>query len=509
MYINSLGFVIFILFIYLLYFITPKKYRYLTLLISSYFYYICINKSLVVYLLSASFITYFIGLFIDDMNRRFKVKNLTKEEKKLARVKLKKQKKLIISFGVISVLSFLIILKYSTFLTLQVNSLFGMELHPLFKKIILPLGISYYTLEMISYMVDVFRGTYPAEKNIFKLFLYLSFFPKMLLGPITRYNEMKLTLFSENTFDLERFKRASLLILYGYFKKMVIADNLSTFVDKAYGDGLTGGIFFIAMVFYTIQIYMEFSGCIDIINGVALGFGITMPQNFNQPFFSRSIDEFWRRWNITLGLFLKDYVFYPMSLSKINGKFSSFWKTKLSSIFLPLLSVWILNGFWHGASLKYLTYGIYYFVLMLVYLIFEKQIKYVLDKFKINTETKFHKSLQNIRTVIIVVFGLAIFRAPNLTFIFKRFLTVFNFSNIHLINKMNLTTLEILMCLSMSCIILCVSSLKERGVNVIDKVRNSNILIRWGIYYFLILSIIIFGVYGSGYSPKDFIYGGF
>ena len=239
---------------------------------------------------------------------------LDKAERKALKEKTKAKQKRILTATVVVTIGVLAALKYCNFFGSIVNGIVSIfsatALVPVF-KIALPLGISYYTLMSVSYIVDVYRGTIKAEKNYFRLLLFVSYFPHIMEGPFDRYDKLDAQFREPHSLDYDVIKNGALLIMYGLFKKLVIADRAGLIVSGIFDSQSAGGTsIFVGMLVYTLQLYADFSGCIDIVSGTSQMFGINVAENFRQPFFSHSINEFWRRWHITLGLWLKEYVFY-------------------------------------------------------------------------------------------------------------------------------------------------------------------------------------------------------
>ena len=326
MAINSLEFLIFVAIVAILYQGLPKKIKWVVLLVASYLFYFFNSTYLTIALMITTISIYWIGLKMKKIQEIAKgdIKKIEdKEQKKKRKQQAKKEQKRVIAFGIIFNLTILVVLKYSGFIGENVNSLFqilhiGVEI-PIF-KFILPIGISYYTLQAISYIVDVYRGKIQADTNLGRIALFLCFFPQVIQGPIGRYDRLASQIYEPHTITYQTLTKGTQLMVWGYFKKMVIADRIAIYANEVFNNytQYSGFIILFGIIAYTIQIYTEFSGGIDIIRGVAEIFGINLDQNFERPFFSKSIDEFWRRWNITLGTWLKDYVFYQVSLSKLS-----------------------------------------------------------------------------------------------------------------------------------------------------------------------------------------------
>lgn len=318
---------------FLLYTVFPKKYKWIVLLSASYLYYILASRVWMIIFILLTTISIYIGaIWLDKINDIFVSvkKSLDRQQRKELKEKILWQKKCVVVFILFINLGLLIFLKYSNFLIslLNISILEQFQISIPLIKLFLPLGISFYTLQAISYIVDVYRGKYHADECLSRVALYLAFFPTIVEGPITRYNEVAYQLYEGHSFDYKNFTFGLQLILWGMFKKIVIADRANMLVNYVFDDYLkfSGLSVVIAIIFYTIQLYTEFSGCMDIVRGSAQLFSIRLPDNFRQPFFAKSINEFWQRWHITLGSWLRDYVFYSVSLSAPFKRWSQFVK---------------------------------------------------------------------------------------------------------------------------------------------------------------------------------------
>ena len=502
MLINSIEFIIFLLVLVIIYKLMPKKIKWVVLLVASYVFFVLNSGKYTIFILLSTLSIYIAALKIDKIgnNASEKAKTLeNKEEKKRLKNEAKKKKKIVLTIGIIVNISMLIVLKYSGFLIGEFNHLFKINI-PIF-KFLLPLGISYYTLQAISYIVDVYRGKIKAEKNFGKVALFLVYFPQLVEGPIGRFDRLAAQLYRPNEITYKTITYGSELMLWGYFKKMVIADRVAMYVNYVFENytEYTFLIIILAIVGYTLQIYAEFSGGIDIVRGASDIFGIELDKNFERPFFAKSIDEFWRRWNITLGAWLKEYIFYPVSLSKVSLKITN------------LSNKWI----WHGSGWKYIVYGMYYYVIMMLGKIFAPFGEKIIKTFKIKTEVFSYKLWQILRTTSFVCIGMLIFRADNLKVAFNMFKSIFKVNHLERIFNGEafllggLKVQDIIILIVSSLIMLYISIKQEKGMKVRDTLAKQNILFRWIILYGVILSIIIFGIYGEGYNVQSFIYGGF
>ena len=484
----SIEFLLFVLVLVLIYYIFPKKHRYIVLLIGSLIFYYLFSGKYIIFILLSSVITYFSGKLIEKYNDK---------------------RKLILTLSILLNLSFLLVLKYNNFFG-DIFRVVGINIP--YKKFILPIGISYYTLETISYLTDIYRKRMKAETNYLKVLLFLVYFPQIVEGPIANYSRLSKTLFNTEKFNYDNFVSSFVLIAWGFIKKLVIADRAGIFVSKVFENNYGGMLLIIGVLLYTLQIYADFSGCIDIVSGVSELFGVKLDENFKRPFFSKSIQEFWRRWHITLGTWLKEYIFYPISLSKLNMKLNlklRKMKSKYISRFIitafPLFFVWFFNGMWHGASFKYVVYGLYYYVLMMIGILLEPVFKKIISIFKINTEVWSYKFFQAIRTILIVCFGMFLFRVDS----FKQMGLMIHSKATASLFSLGLKKLDFALLMVGILVMLVVGVMQEFNINIRKELQKQNLLFKWLIYYIMIFSIIIFGIYGKGYDAASFIYGGF
>lgn len=488
----SLDFIIFIFLTVLLYYIFPKKIRFIVLFIANTLFYIISCKFNIIYLLISIFSVYFSAILME---------------------KYKKQKKLIFMLTVVLNVFLLVFLKEHNHIIGTFNNIFNTNMNLL--KLAVPLGISYYTLVALSYVIDIYLGRTKPIYNFFKLYLSMTFFPLMVEGPIVKVNEVASSLYDGSRFNYNNFKYGYLRILYGFAKKLIIADRVAVLVDMVFAGGYSGGIVVVAMVLYAIQIYTEFSGCMDIVIGIGSLFNIKIPENFKEPFFSKDISEFWRRWHITLGRWLKDYIFFPITMSKFNMKLNIRTHNKLPRFladaitsFLPLFGVWFLMGIWHGYGIKYIVYGMYYFLLILIGMLLKPISDFFIKQLKIKTKCFSFQLFQIIRTTFLVVIGLTLFRADSL----KQFITLLNSifcsssnSILELLggaHNLNVIIISII-------IVLLVDLVKYNGVKIDEWLEKQNIVFRYIIFVGLLFLVLIYGMYGYGYNPASFIYGEF
>lgn len=525
---TSLSFLAFVAATCLLYFIIPKKFRWIVLLAASTAFYVINAKWNTVYIFLSAAVLYFAALLIERETKAYKAakEGLQKEERKLLKKKSDRKKRLYLTIGVIADLSMLLVLKYTGFFISaagNIISLFGGKGNFEIIRFILPLGISYYTLTGISYLTDVYRGEIASQKNPAKLALFLIYFPGIVEGPFSRYGELSQTLFEGNRFSYSRFLSGFIRICWGFFKKLALADRTGVIVDAVFADNTAfgGAGILMAIIGYTFQIYCDFSGCMDIVIGISEILGVRLSENFNQPFFSKSIDEFWRRWHITLGAWLKDYVFYPISLSSWNKKLSQAGRKKFGSYYGSLIAasaalffVWILIGFWHGSGLKYIFYGLYYFLLMMLGKYLQPMCDKILALLKIKRENKAYGIFQTVRTILLVCIGMLIFRASSLheaLLMFRGVFTSFSLKSIadgSLLKAVGMQEADLAVIISGLLVIIVVGVLREKGVDIRKKILSRHLYVFITLFV-LMLAIIILGKYGADSQGSAFLYGQF
>ena len=514
-----------VIFIYSFLGVKQKKYF---LLITSYVFCWFISGKLVVYLaLSTLFIHYF-GLWLDRLHVEEKgvLSAAEKEERKTIKAQYLKKKRLVLGFAAALHFGMLLVLKYSGFFTENVNAIFkafNISVELLIPRYFMPIGISFFTMQAVAYVFDVYRGVIKADDNICRLGLFMSFFPQIVEGPICRYEQTAHQLWNVSKIEYKNLTFGLQRILFGMMKKIVIADRLNPLIKEVFTNyaNYDGGVVAIAAVSYTIQLYMEFSGTMDVVIGTAQIFGITLPENFARPFFSKTISDFWARWHITLGGWFKDYIFYPVTLSKSVKKLTAKLKKKTGNYFallvasaIALFCVWICNGLWHGAAWNYIFFGMYHFVLILMGNVVEPLAKKIRKVQYVNLNAFPYQLFQMLRTSILVVIGELFFRGHGLKsglIMFKMMLTDFSLEHFNLesMKALGIDGQDIgIVCVAV-VMVLFVNILKERRVVIREALAARPVAVRWAVFYGLILFIMIFGAYGRGYIPVDPIYANF
>lgn len=497
---------IFLLFIatsVLVYYLMPGKYQWLVLLFFSYVYYIAGGKKYVCFLVASTVITWLLAYLIEK-------KREADEDKSVRGILILG---LILNFGMLG------ILKYTNFFVENINSLLGMNIKAL--PILFPLGISFYTFQSSGYLLDVYWKRCKAEKNLFRYALFVSFFPQILQGPIGRYSSLAEQLYKSHKFQLKTIVRGAERILWGFFKKMIIADWAAVFADAIFEQPeMFDGIALFGVLFYTLQLYADFSGGMDVVIGIAAMFGITLDENFKRPFFAVSITDFWHRWHITLGTWMKDYVFYPVTLSGWMGKVGKYSKKKLGRkigrtipICLANIIVFLVVGIWHGAAWKYIVYGMYNGLIIAFSGLMADQYRNWKKKLHITGKEAWYYLYTVARTFILVVISMYFDRADTVgqaLYMLKRSILQFTPSQLLEIpagRQGTAFTPYALMIIVGGCIILfIVGVLQERGVRIRETIGKLPLPVSTAIYFSLLTAI---GLFGCTAAARGFIYAQF
>ena len=519
---QSFSFLLFSAIVVLLYYVCPRKIQKYILLAANIFFYVYAGLKYLPFMAVTLLATFFAG---KSMGRIYEKEALELKEcsnvaeKKVVKAKSKAEAKKSLTLSLIVAVGLLVVCKYTTFALSNVNGILSAINLPKFEmfKMIVPLGVSFYTFMAVSYVLDIYWKRYKAEKSFLNYAVYLTYFPHVVQGPIDRYNRF-IAQIPENgiAFDAAKVTSGAQLVIWGLFKKLVIADRLNLFVSEIYGDykDYAGLILIIATVMYSIQIYADFSGCIDIVSGVSEMLGIKLQKNFDHPYFSKNIPEFWRRWHMSLGEWFKDYIYYPISVSKLVKKVKTGSKSKkfaeLFASCFPIFIVWVTTGTWHGASWNYVAWGLFYAAIMIAGTVFEPLCKKANEKLGIDTESFSWKLWQMARTFIICCIGRVFFRAPGLKAALKIFISMF--SGLHMkyiagdaIFNYGLDWKNFVFVIFAIMILWGVDMLQEK-MSIRQELAKQGIVFRWLIVFLGVFAVIIFGIYGPGYDASTFIY---
>ncbi|NOY59071.1 MAG: MBOAT family protein [Calditrichaeota bacterium] len=330
---NSLQFAIFFIVVVSIYFSIPHRYRWILLLIASYYFYMCWNAKYIVLIVFSTLVDYFAGL-------------------QMSRTTVKRKRTIYLVMSLVTNLGLLFTFKYFNFFSRSVGEFFqafSIPIQPRLLHVLLPVGISFYTFQTLSYTIDVYRGKIPHEKHLGIFALYVSFFPQLVAGPIERASNLLPQFYKKMTFDDERIAAGLRLMLWGFFKKIVVADRLALYVDAVYKnvDFHSGLTLLVATYLFAFQIYCDFSGYSDIAIGAARILGFDLMKNFDRPYFSLTIPEFWRRWHISLSTWFKDYLYIPLGGNRVP----------VARMYVNLAIVFVISGMWHGANWTFIFWG--------------------------------------------------------------------------------------------------------------------------------------------------------
>lgn len=541
----SFLFLFFVAAVCVVYFLFPvllrrfRAYQWTVLLAASWlFYVICAGKYFCFILITS--VTVYLGARrlqkLSDLQHETLRgdRRLSREEKKAVRKTFTGRKRrilwavLLLNFGILA------FFKYVPDLW---DSLFQGEKS---LSLLIPVGISFYTFQATGYLIDVYNGNVKAERNFWKTALFVSFFPQIIQGPIGFWDPVAGELFEEHRPEWTRIKYGLELILWGYLRKMVLADRIVRdiyLVTDSYAQ-YSGSMVAVAVLLYAIQLYADFAGGIDISRGIAQILGISLPENFRQPYLATSINDYWRRWHITLGAWMKKYVFYPLALTpffagigkKVSG--SRFGTTafgkhagKVLPAALSCIVVFLIVGIWHGAGGKYVAFGLWNGGIIFLSMMLEPFFPSWKKFFHIRNGAAGFRVFQILRTFVLVYIGYLFDVAKNFAAaagIFARIVLHPQWNLRLLYNEINNTyegfnTWNVLIVLGMTLLMLLVDRYHERhdrhlggdGLGLRERIDRGCFLKEWGLVLACICAIALLGIYGPGYDPVKFVYANF
>ena len=481
---NSPEFIVFFTIVTILYFVLPHKYRWAMLLAASCVFYMAFIPAYILILAVTIVIDYTAGIMIE------------------ASCGKKKQKFLIIS--IISTCMVLFVFKYFNFFNSFIAAaaaFFNLKYPVKMLNIILPIGLSFHTFQSLSYVIEVYRGHQKAERHFGIYALYVMFYPQLVAGPIERPQNLLHQFREKHEFDYKRVTDGLKLMVWGMFKKVVVADRLAILVNQVYGDPYkyNGIAFIIAAVFFAFQIYCDFSGYSDIAVGAARVMGFRLMKNFDRPYCSKSISEFWRRWHISLSTWFKDYLYISLGGNRVSK-----WRWQLN-----LFITFLVSGLWHGANWTFVIWGAlngFY----IIFAIWTQEIRNRISDLTGLSKNKFPVKLWKVfATFCLTCLAWIFFRADNvsealyiITHAFSGLDSLFSLSSVNTMlaglgpNRTDLGFTIIFLTLMEAV------NLLQRKYSIADILSNRPTWLRWGIYYFVVLTIIFFGVFGS----NSFIY---
>ncbi len=501
------------------YYLFPKRFRWIVLLLASYGFYASRAFASLPFILTTTLTTWLGALLIGRIAERSKARlkaekaTLTKEEKSSIKAQAKKKQRMLMYLVLVLNFALLALMKYTD----EVRGMFRAS--PL--GFLLPLGISFYTFQSMGYLLDVYNGKYAPQKNPFKFALFVSFFPQLIQGPIGRYDQLSPQLTEGNGFDWQNLQRGFMLILWGLFKKMVIADRALPLVNSVFSAQVGeygGAVIVLGVLFYSLQQYCDFSGGIDLVTGIAQQMGITLAPNFKRPYFAVSLGDFWRRWHISLGSWMRDYVFYPFALTKPVASLSKAAKGRFGQNFARALPaalgnilVFVLVGVWHGAASNYILWGLYNGVILAFSALMEPAYKnWNAAHAKLSASKAFH-IVRVLRTFVIVNIGWYFDRcARGMDAIRMLGVTLTDWRGsqltMDLIETLGVPKEDFNLLVLCTALLFVTSLVQERGVIVRNWMSERNVLVRYAVLIMGVVAVLVFGMYGSGFDEASFIY---
>lgn len=510
-------------------FLLPKKVRWIALLAASVIFYAMAGAELLVYLASATLSTFLAGLVIDRLNRRraaaaadAKAKGLQVTEINTAFTRKKRAAAaaaLLLNFGILAALKYL-----DPFLGAveYVSRIFGGVDIPRF-TLALPLGISFYTFQSASYVIDLLREKYPASRNILKYALFVSYFPQITQGPIGRYDRLSPQFENLPGFNADALRNGIQLAVWGLFKKIVIADRAAVIADNVFAgyDGYGGVIILFGVFVYGIQLYCDFSGGIDMARGISEMFGVELAENFRRPYLATSLADYWRRWHITLGEWMREYVFYSITFSRRFGRFSKKLRTNLGGragkvlpTALVTFVVFFLIGLWHGGSSKYIAFGLWNGVIITFSQLMAAPYAAVRARLKISDSSKLLYAFRLLRTLLLVTLGRYFTRADNLSLALGMLSQTFAHPGVSALSASSFLSLGLggwdMGVLALGSAVVTIAGVyEERNHDLRAAICRARPVLQIAIMLAIILAVVFLGFYRSGYIPSEFIYKAF
>lgn len=492
---NSSQFLIFFPIVVLIYYAIPKRFRYLWLLAASYYFYMCWNVKYVFLLLFSTVVTYSSGIFIQKIN----LMDFVEKDKKT-------YKNIVVAMSFCLNLALLFYFKYGNFAMAIISHIFQ-AIHvqvniPTF-DVLLPVGISFYTFQALSYTMDVYRGEVYAEHNFFRYALFVSFFPQLVAGPIERSKNLLKQLAEPKDIYFEDLRDGLLLMLWGFFLKLVLADRIAVFVDTVYSDCeiFAGWYLIVATMLFAFQIYCDFYGYSVIAMGAAEILGIKLMENFDAPYLSGSVAEFWRKWHISLTSWFRDYLYIPLGGSR-KGTLRKY---------INKMIVFLVSGLWHGASFSFVIWGGVNGLYQVIGEILMPVRNKVVSLLHLHRETFAHKLFGTLFTFVLVDFSWIFFRAGSYEKSVEVIHQITSVRNPWILFDGSLYECGLdskNFCLMLICIgiLLFADYCKYKKIKIREVIAVQDYWFRWITIVVAVCSILTFGIWGANYDAANFIY---
>jgi len=528
---TSYRFLGFLAVLLLAYYLTPLRHQWKLLLAASCLFYCAAGPGCLLYILATALTVYYAAVRVEDNKSRqdaylkARKAELSREEKQVYRGRQKAVRRrwvagcLILNFGILAAV------KYAGFLTANINGVLaalGQAQRLSFFQLAMPMGISFYTLQAAGYLIDVYRGSVPAERDPFRFVLFVSFFPQLIQGPISRFGDLSPSLYGGRSFSPKQVAYGLERMLWGYFKKLVVADRIVTAVSAMTGDSAAyqGAYALPILLFYTVELYADFTGGIDITIGIAQALGIEVRENFLRPYFSKSLKEYWRRWHITMCSWFRDYVFYPVSTSRPMQRFTKFARGRLGEkagrrlpVYLSSFVVWLATGVWHGANWNFIVWGLCNWAVLMLSEELEPLYGRFHARFPGLASSLPYRLFQVGRTFALVcVLNLFdCYRTLGETVrVFASLFTARNWSVLWdgSLLKLGLAVPDYAVLAAGVLVMLGVSLLQSSG-SIRDRIAAKPYPARFALWLGLFLAVLLLGAYGVGYDASQFIYNQF
>ena len=519
---TSFNFLAAIAALFVIYYLIPKKTQWILLLVASYGFYLLAGTEYLFFILFTTATTYLAAF---AMGRRLEHQDaylaenkatLSRDDRKAYKAAVKNGNRvymilcLVANFLILAVCKACLVDPFRT--AVQGGSLSFLSLG-------LPMGISFFMFQSTGYVVDVYRGVAKAEKNPFRFALFVSFFPQLIQGPISKFTQVAPTMYEPHTFDRKQVSFGLQRMLWGYFKKMVVADRIAAAVIALQAPEHTGVSFLLLSIFYAVQIYGDFTGGIDIAIGIAEVFGIRLPENFIRPYFSKNIAEYWRRWHISLGVWMKDYIFYPISVSQPMLKLSKSARQKFGNfgkrlpVYIASIATWFCTGIWHGLNANFILWGMMNCFVIVV----SEELAPLYEKFHNRFHLKekaWYGCFEILRMFMLMNLIRVVDLFGNVGEYFRKMGSLVTTFNFHVLwdgtlMKLGLTGLDYAIIGGSILILFTVSLIQEKKGSVRQLLAEKPAIVRYALIFALFLIVLLMGSYGIGYNAGNFIYNQF
>ena len=538
---TSYEFLVFGAVLLLVYYLIPKKYQWMLLLVAGLLFYAMAGPKCLIYLAFVAACAFLTArrmgksLVVDARVLEEHRDDWSREERKVFRKRGKKRRMRWLLLGLFCDLGLLAVLKYTGFAFSGIGSflhIFGVDRTFTVPDLLLPMGLSFYTFQTVSYLIDVYREKTQPQENPFKFLLFVSYFPQMIQGPISRYNDLGPQLTEGHDFSAKNLRWGLERVLFGYFKKLVVADRvlipIRTMLEEP--TSYPGVYVLLLIVLYTVQIYADFTGGMDITIGLSEAMGIRLTENFNRPFLSKSTKEYWNRWHITMGAWFTDYVFYPLSVSAPMQKLSKWGRAHLGNalgkrlpVYFSTIVTWFLTGLWHGAGWNFIVWGLLHCLIILVSQEFAPLYTHFRKACPRLVESRPYNGFCVARTLFLMglIRSLDCYRNVPLTFrLWGSMFTTGNYGKLFdgslLLPGLGAAGREMAVQVELSHWILLIAatvlmfalSLWGAREPVRQKMDRRPNLAMIGVV-FMLLAVLVFGAYGIGFDANQFIYNQF